>query len=713
MKQIGLRKLIPLPWPGTQLPSWRAELLASLRAWEVYVIVLIAALLRFYRLDTTQFDDDQAKIFHMAYDAVHQGMLVATANGASLHLLNPPATIYFLMLPAAISANPLWGTVMTSLLAMVSVWLTYVVTRRYFGRPAGTLAALFYATASYAVFYSRFMWNQNFLFLFVLLFILVLLQGTFERRKGWLAFALPLLGLLYQFHGSSSLLGTALIVALLLSPGTLRWRDLLYGVAGLLLIYLPYLLWEYYTQFRDIQVLLDSSQRGGVVDNLSFLLYQQFLVPYNDLFTRVHTPYRSFSNLLITCGTIAVVLVIMGGIVILLSSLFTRVEQEKRGNGFVRWWRALRADPARSSLLVLVVWQIGPLLLLINHSISLHQHYLIILLPGPFMVLGIFLSGLAEWLQFMFPWKKIAMGAIYALALVLITIQFGSSAAILRGFAQGQFDARDWSSNLNYYNDLHSLQAALQRADVLAQQKHIARIYVSTDNSMKRALQYLAGQQHTPTTVFDDSCLVLPNPSSGPGILLVGPYSAQVDALARHFGSATLIERLERLSGGPFRLYIVQPRVQGSIDGQATFQHDLQSRGAVPFTSGKTTLVVTRWDILRAAPASFQTSYTYAFKNLEYASKLRNFVNNDSLNSPTKASTLYCTATSLQAGDQLFAAFPSIGSAAIQIQASFFKTAPLVEQMLSMPFETGTEQTSPATMLQTGDGRITVSIAIA
>src|SRR5882724_8595407 len=162
----------------------RAALLSLLRSWELYLILAVALFLRLYHIDLTEFDGDQATIFRMAHDAVSHGMLVATSNGASIGIINPPAVIYLLMIAATFSSNPLWGAVLTALMAVVAVVLTYLFTRRYFGRPAATIAALTYAVAYKAIFYSRFMWNQNFLHLFVILFFFALFWRSEERRVG-------------------------------------------------------------------------------------------------------------------------------------------------------------------------------------------------------------------------------------------------------------------------------------------------------------------------------------------------------------------------------------------------------------------------------------------------------------------------------------------------------------------------------------------------
>ena len=116
-------------------PFHDAPLLGFL-SWEIYLIVIVAGFLRLYGIDTTEFDDDQAAVFRMAHDAVSHGLLVATSNIASIHIYNPPAIIYFFMLPAVFSADPLGGAVMVGVLMTLSVLLTYIFVRRYYGRGA-------------------------------------------------------------------------------------------------------------------------------------------------------------------------------------------------------------------------------------------------------------------------------------------------------------------------------------------------------------------------------------------------------------------------------------------------------------------------------------------------------------------------------------------------------------------------------------------------
>src|SRR2546430_368694 len=110
-------------------------------------------------------------IFGMARYALHHKLLIATSNFASIGILNPPVVEYLLLLPAAISSNPLAAALLVALCAIAAVLLTYLFARRYYGRLTATIAALIYATAAQPVFYARFSWNQNLLPLALLPFL--------------------------------------------------------------------------------------------------------------------------------------------------------------------------------------------------------------------------------------------------------------------------------------------------------------------------------------------------------------------------------------------------------------------------------------------------------------------------------------------------------------------------------------------------------------
>lgn len=720
---------------GRMLRSW-------LLTWELYPILLIAAFLRLYRLDTSEFDDDQAMIFRMAHDAIHYGLLPATSNIASVRIANPPAVIYLLMLPAALSSNPLWGAVLVGLLNTAAVVLTYVFTRRYYGRLAGVIAALLYATASKVIVYSRFLWQQNMIAPLVVLFMFALFWGVVERRKGWLFPALLLLGVLFQLHESTVLLIIPLMVAIVLAPGTLRWRDLALGILSLSILFSSYLLWEISAKFHDLSVLLKLEKLPAKIDNQALSNYRSFFSPYgfslSDLPpTHPHSLVAALVPLLRQLRRILLVLVLAGfatlGLSFLNDRLFSRGKTEAQrestkvvaqciapdnetqesmlsttsnNRGLLNWWTSLRNTPYRCGLLLLFVWQVVPLLILSHHSVPLYPYYLLMLMPGPFILIGLFFSKVVVWLQRSgLSWRALRYAAYTFASLVIIVQLIGSTAGLLDA-------TRGTLGHGTTYNDLESLQHALTEADELAQQHHFNRVYIATDSSSETALRYLAEQLRTPTTLFDASrCLVLPDPADGSAVLLVGPADGLATAMLSQFATATLVARPPRLGSVPFQLYIVRPLALNSELQQPPlpqFVQNLQllNKSAHLLRFSNLSWLVTDWRLLRSEQPGFRVTYNYILA----ASPTNNGIVSKS------SSSSICTFTAIRTGDQLLVAFnwPNSHSvpASLTITASFSRAMPYIPSYGPLHLETIGTQISPSSVLQTMQGSKSITLPI-
>ncbi len=688
-----------------------ALLRSWLLSWEIYLIVVVAGLLRLYGIDTTEFDDDQAAVFRMAHDAVSHGLLVATSNIASIHIYNPPAIIYFFMLPAAFSANPLWGAVMVGVLMTLSVLLLYIFVRRYYGRSTATIAALLYAVAARPIFYSRFIWNQNLLPILTILFLFTLFWGVVERKKGWLAPAIFLLGILVQLHASGVMMAFPLGVALLLAPKTLRWRDLVWGIVALFISYFPYLLWEVSTNFIDVHTLLAVTKQPVFIDNKAWTFYRLFLSPYDyDNVPDKHTLLgRLVPALAWTRGTMTVL--VIGGAVIALISVFGSrpivPSSTAHNNTKKTWWSRisnflilLRANSYRCGLLLLLVWQIVPLLILTRHSIGLYAHYIIILMPGPFILIGIFIVKSSQWLQRQQAWTTSIRYVLYILTCLLIFAQLAGSTAGVLDAVRGNFN--DMVLSHPYYSDLHSLQNALQEADQVAQQHHFKHVYISSDASTQAALRYLSQQMQTSTTVFDSNrCAVLPSIANGPAVMLIGPYSPFTEALVRHFTSATLITTPKRLSGSPFKLYIVQPMENQA--GGVSFSSNLQllDSHAPSFSFHGSSWLVARWRLLHTAQPSYQKVYWYNVAQYE----------NPTATKPETRSL--CGFTAMQSGDTLLVPLEQLGkqSRPFDIKVQAFTVNPYTLTYGPISFETYRDISSPWQLLKTSTGDDTLTLS--
>jgi hypothetical protein len=568
---------------------------------------------------------------------------------------------------------------------------------------------------------------------FVILFMFVLFWGVVDRRKGWLFPALFLFGVLYQMHPTTLLLAVPLLVAIMLAPGTLRWRDLAFACVSLVIIFFPYLIWEAYSGFADVHTLFTLAKQHAHIDTQAIHLYRGFLSPFDIPPTNMHSLVRMLVPVLSWLSIVVPALTLGGfataGLLVLRSGgEVTRAGASpgptvhrltlldilripgaiaSRPPGRVptallrNWWGDLRATPSRCGLVLLLVWQIVPLLILSRHAIPLHSQYFFMFLPGPFILIGLFLSKVVQWLRGQRKWNLLRYTVYVIAGLVIFAQLLGSTAAVI-DTSSGNFDDRSFQP-YPYHNDLHSLQHALGEADQLAQQRHINRVYITTDFATQTALRYLAEQMKTPTTLFDaTNCLVLPNPADGPAVLLVGPYDALTNALLSQFTSAMLVDQPIRPAGAPFRLYIVtSSAAQASV--QNTFAGNLQLLGmqALHMSVDNSSWLVTRWSLMHAEQPNYRTTYSYA---------LTMSLNGGS----TQHSHSKCTFTAIRAGDQLLVAFnlPNGNAAggAVSITAQSFTTIPYNPYYGPFHLETDSDQTIAKTALQTADGGSSITV---
>ena len=254
------------------------------------------------------------------------------------------------------------------------------------------------------------------------------------------------------------------------------------------------------------------------------------------------------------------------------------------------------------------------------------------------------------------------------------------------------------------YNTLSSLEDALNQVDQLATLHHLNHVYIATDQYTQNSLSYLAEQTRIPTTLFDASrCLVLPNASAGPAVLLIGPYDKLSMVLLSHFAIATLFSQPERLGGAPFQLYFVQPlAVSKLISPNEAFVNSLQllDKKAQQLWFDNATWLATRWSYIRSAASSYRTTYTYTMKVL--------FNHKSSISS-------YCVSTSIQAGDQLIVTFPLLQSvyvpSSMTLSAISFTTKPLNVSYGPFHLETGIDQSTKPLVLQTIEGLTGITLS--
>lgn len=699
--------------------------------WEIYPLLLLTIFLRFFGINTTVFGDDEAVLFQLSHDAVAHGLLPIMADRASVGggVFHPALSLYFYMLPALFSPSPLGGQILVAIINTLAVLVTYIFVRRYFGRLAGTIAALLYATSVGAWTYSRSIWSPNLIPLFVILFIFSLFLGVVERRKGWIILALPLMSILYQLHETSILLVSVLLLALLFAWRTLRLGPILLGLGAMLLVSLPYLAWEVKSHFIDLFSAFKASG-GQIITNRDvlhtylFFLHPTLFVPYIDPSARARDNHILLSNaqsilyttplrhlqLSLKLAFYTLVAIFLVGLVLLCWRLLLPERngwrEQSRSNPLLRWWYELLASPRRTGLALLLCWQLFPLFFLLRHSVTIFTHYIIFLIPGPFILTAVGLTSIIELVrQYKPDWRRYARYGVSGLAALLILAQtIGCTVALIDQTA-GNFTGSEVSPT---FNALSSLEGALHTADQIAQQRHIHRIYITTDTfSLNHAMRYLTDELQTPASVESISnCLSLPAAQAGPVVLLTESQTAVDDEIVRLYGSATLVATSPRLGTSPFRIFVVTMKATPPPVAQNFAQQIQLLSPTAPsiYDNGKEWLL-TRWQLANTLLPAPRTQYHFEFH-------LRPDV------ATAEANDLACDISSAWAGDQFFVyenalALSSGIPAQLVIRADFHREVPILYHVGSLTLTLAKNQDVSIQKFQTADRQHMLYVPVA
>ncbi len=649
------------------------------KSWEFYLIVLLAVGLRLYRIDTAQYMTDHNTFYQMAHDAVANGLWPISGNRSSTGPLIPPLFVYLMMLPAAISPDPIMGNLFVALCNIAAVILTYFFVRRYYGRLAGAIAALLYATAVNVIIFSRDIWQPDLLPLFMILLLFLLFRGVVQKKRYWFLPSVLLIAAMYQLHSTAAYLIVPLLVAVVLAFKTIRWRELPLTVAALLLLFAPYLYLEYHRQFVDIIELFQVARSPAIFNNDALQLYLVWTHSFvlNPLQYQIVPPQVSYDTHLIPGNAHSILLTtplhlvaqfrlpesmlmeaLLASAILMATILILWPFRSLHPARIADWWNGLLDSPQRKGLLVLLAWQ-GTLLLLLRHPISVYIHYLVYLLPGPFILLGFLMSYILKLLHYLqLSWERLLRYGLYVLVGLLIVVQTVGSIGWLVDHAQGNFD-----SNFAFpqYFDLATIQRIVNNTDNVAQQHHLSRVYIDMHGDDESAVIYLAQFAHTPMEVFDSSqCLVLPDLGKGPVVYVTDPARPDLDALLKHYANATQVGAIQHPGGMSFKMYILsaKPEPQPALQLSGGVQLFSQQAEVIPTGIARPQLLVTHWKVQKTMMPQPRTAYKYRFlanSNATFVSSIKG--------SNTDNSTPICRLSRTWAGDDLIPLFEFNGNA--------------------------------------------------
>lgn len=516
--------------------------------------LVVGSLLRLIWLDDTSFLGDQAELLALGRSAASHHALIATGILSSIGTLNPPVSTW-LYAPFALVGGPLAAAACTALLNIAAIGLLYALATRYGGRRAGFVAALLYATASGAVHYSRFTWQQNLMAPFLLLLLGAVLVGLIERRAGWLGWAALFWGVCVQLHPTAASLLAVIALPVVLARETVRRRDLAWAAAALALLFGPLLLWEFASHGQDLANYVALSSHNPVIDIAAPFRYDEIISPAAAESYGAASSYAATGAALAPLSWIVQVMAFLSALWLILSRLNPWRKAQRAASGI----RALSATPGWRLAATLILWQAVPVTLLIRHTAKVQEHYLLVLLPIVYLTIGLWAAAGSRRLERELParWAQTPRLALLGVTLALALAQTVGVAAELTTIHSGGYDGV--AVVTHYGIPLSGEQAALRAAARAASLNH-ATLAVASTAVQQEPFGYLAQTSDLDATVYASTgCLMVPSPDSArPLVTLALPGTLATRAAPLMAGMRALAT-LPAQGSAPLTLYRLAP----------------------------------------------------------------------------------------------------------------------------------------------------------
>ncbi|HEX6819230.1 MAG TPA: glycosyltransferase family 39 protein [Ktedonobacterales bacterium] len=550
-----------------------------LRHWELWLAIVLAAALRLWHIELTQFLDDQTGLMQLARGSFSLHALPVTGIISSIGTLNPPLSVYVLEPFAAFTADPMPAAIVLALWNVLGIALCYVFTLRYFGRRVAGVAALLFATCPTAINYSRFLWQQNYLPPIIILWAFAVYAGCVRGRRGWLAPAVILLLVAIELHPTAIIFLPITALAIFLAPTPPTRRD--WTLTGVIcaVILLPTALFELTSRGFDLRRLYHVVRSQGHL-NLDILRNLKGVLdgPSPDTLS-TSAVVKTFGEVAPWLTVAGLALFTVGYLVLSVRTLTPlresivpatagqRLRERLRAQGQATW-RALRADALWRARLMLWLWVTIPITSMLRHSVLLTVHYLIVLFPAIFIVMGLGAQWLlaGEWLAALSrrvagvrarqaagrPLVATIRGLTFALLLILVVGQGVRWALYPVSLAAGHFSAYQF-----YGFPLNEMESTRSRLSAVERTANVSQTFVLTPDAPRYKIpaEYMFVDGYANRVGMSPECLVLPAPSTSAALVMTTVTHTPASDLVDTLPGAQVVSTIPMTGGDPFIVY--------------------------------------------------------------------------------------------------------------------------------------------------------------
>ncbi|MCL4459168.1 MAG: glycosyltransferase family 39 protein [Chloroflexi bacterium] len=343
----------------------------------LFIIMGLAAYTHLSHMDLVEFKGDESLVCNLAVAFLEGKHLPLIGIPSSVGIANPPAFVYLMAIPLAITRDAALATGFVGLLNVLAVGLCYRFCSEYFGRRMAQIASLLFAVNPSIVLFSRKIQSQDVLALFTLLFISSIFAFAVKGQSRGLILSFFWLALLLQLHFAAVGLIPLLVLVLFLFRAKIA--ALVSSAAIFALTFLPYGYWQLTHDWLDVKTALSLAKSPAQVD-LQAARWAVGLLADPAYHSVTGESYEKFIAQMPNFAWLY-----RGEMILFLAGL---------GYLGYRW---LKRDESRRKFGLLLLWGIVPVLFFSRHSMPIYPHYLLIVYPMPFIAIGILLGHILEW----------------------------------------------------------------------------------------------------------------------------------------------------------------------------------------------------------------------------------------------------------------------------------------------------------------------------
>lgn len=259
----------------------------------IILIIVIGAFLRLYHIELFGFANDQARDANTAQQILRghlawEGPQFSVDTGGERGHLGP--FYFYFIAPAYLlfGGDPIGNILLIALLSIASIYLIYLVGRKYFNSLTGIISAVILCFSYYVLYHSRFPWNPNIMIFFVLLMLNYFHKAIFENEKYYLVVGI-LFGIITQIQASTFLFIPCFMIFFLFKLIKLpKLKILLYSAGLFVITYIPLIIYDVFHKFVNskayFQLLLGRSFTPGFVISGEFPFVHDFISYFNNMF---------------------------------------------------------------------------------------------------------------------------------------------------------------------------------------------------------------------------------------------------------------------------------------------------------------------------------------------------------------------------------------------------------------------------------------------